>query len=140
MKFLLTRNVQNRIGGSGSPLPPLESHRFIKDLFVLVDDPETDDAISWNQGGITIIIKNADKLKINLQDGHMSGMLFESFKRTLSKFGFKLNKRNKEFKEYRHNFFRQVHSSLLGRISKKANRKMIENRAKKQYGESAPQV
>ncbi|KAG7980675.1 hypothetical protein I3843_05G194300 [Carya illinoinensis] len=67
-----------------NPLPP-----FLKKLYAMVDDPETDSVVSWSNGDNSFVVWNPHEFASKLLPKHFKHNNFASFIRQLNTYGFK---------------------------------------------------
>ncbi|GAA0145400.1 winged helix/forkhead transcription factor [Lithospermum erythrorhizon] len=62
---------------------------FLKKTYELVDDPNTNDAVSWSQGNNSFIVLDPQKFAMNLLPRYFKHNNFSSFVRQLNTYGFR---------------------------------------------------
>lgn len=64
---------------SSNPLPP-----FLRKLYAMVDDPETDSVVSWSNANNSFVVWNAHEFAAKLLPKHFKHKNFSSFIRQLN--------------------------------------------------------
>ena len=67
------------MASSSNTLPP-----FLKKLYAMVDDPETDSVVSWSNANNSFVVWNAHEFAANLLPKHFKHKNFSSFIRQLN--------------------------------------------------------
>uniref|UniRef100_A0A7N2MJ43 HSF-type DNA-binding domain-containing protein n=1 Tax=Quercus lobata TaxID=97700 RepID=A0A7N2MJ43_QUELO len=72
-------NDEGSMASSSNTLPP-----FLKKLYAMVDDPETDSVVSWSNANNSFVVWNAHEFAANLLPKHFKHKNFSSFIRQLN--------------------------------------------------------
>ncbi|KAI3969792.1 hypothetical protein MKW92_015877 [Papaver armeniacum] len=95
---------------------------FVSKTYDLVDDPSTDDLISWSPSNNSFVVWQPDALAKNILPKYFKLTQFTSFNRQLNFYGFR--KINRDRWEYAHRDFLRGQKHLLKRIRKKESGKV----------------
>eukprot|EP00331_Platyophrya_macrostoma_P031975 CAMPEP_0176439052 /NCGR_PEP_ID=MMETSP0127-20121128/19692_1 /TAXON_ID=938130 /ORGANISM="Platyophrya macrostoma, Strain WH" /LENGTH=320 /DNA_ID=CAMNT_0017823205 /DNA_START=64 /DNA_END=1026 /DNA_ORIENTATION=- len=110
--------------------------RFIEKLFLIIEDPENNDAICWSEAGDSIILKDLGVLATKVLAKYFPGIKYSSFQRQINLYGFKkVTRANAHEREYQQPCFRRGCKNLLPQIKRSVTRDKIkggDNRSNKQ--------
>ncbi|KAK4742997.1 hypothetical protein SAY87_000998 [Trapa incisa] len=100
----------------------MSSHRslpapFLIKTYQLVDDPSTDDVISWNEKGDTFVVWKNDEFARDLLPKFFKHNNFSSFVRQLNTYGFRKTVPDKW--EFSNDNFKRDHKELLSQIHRR---------------------
>ncbi|CAK8567109.1 unnamed protein product [Lathyrus sativus] len=98
-------------GGSGGP------KKFLVKIYQMVDDPCTDNIVSWSQRNNSFIIKDSDEFSSNLLKKYFTHNNFSSFIRQLNSYGF--HKIKQDQWEFANEYFLKDQYHLLDNIHRK---------------------
>ncbi|XP_058759505.1 heat stress transcription factor A-5-like [Vicia villosa] len=112
-----------KLGGGGHGAPT----KFLVNTYLMVDDPSTNEIISWGQNNKSFIIKNPNDISRLLRQ-YFKHSNFYSFVRQLNIYGFRKIKHDQS--EYANKYFLKDQHHLLGNIRRK---KTVHSRS---HGES----
>ncbi|XP_057535195.1 heat stress transcription factor B-3 [Amaranthus tricolor] len=90
---------------------------FLLKTYMLVDDPETDPMISWNEGGTAFVVWQPAEFSRDLLPTLFKHCNFSSFVRQLNTYGFRKVATSRW--EFSNNMFQQGKRELLGRIRRR---------------------
>jgi len=105
---------------------------FLTKLWKMVDDPQTESLISWNDEGNSFVIHNPNDFSSSLLPFYYKHSNMASFVRQLNMYGFHkvvavdsggLKSERVEDMEFAHQFFLRGHEHLLENIKRKAAKK-----------------
>ncbi|CAL5203633.1 unnamed protein product [Lathyrus oleraceus] len=97
--------------GNGGPT------KFLVKTYQMVDDPSTDNIISWSQSNDSFIIKDPEEFTSNLLSKYFTHNNFSSFVRQLNTYGFHKIKHDQW--EFANEYFLKDQYCLLGNIHRK---------------------
>ncbi|KAM3369197.1 hypothetical protein ACQJBY_017232 [Aegilops geniculata] len=96
----------------GAGTPP-----FLTKTYAMVDDPETDDTISWNESGTAFVVWRRAEFERDLLPKNFKHSNFASFVRQLNTYGFR--KIGLDRWEFANECFRKGEKRLLGAIQRR---------------------
>ncbi|XP_071709746.1 heat shock factor protein HSF24-like [Rutidosis leptorrhynchoides] len=92
---------------------------FLSKTYLLVDDPGTDDVISWNENGTAFVVWKTAEFAKDLLPNSFKHNNFSSFVRQLNTYGFRKIVPDKW--EFANDNFKRGHRELLIEISRRKN-------------------
>lgn len=102
--------------------------KFIKALFLMVQDPETDHIICWAEKSQGFRILNKEIFEDVLLPKYFQHKEFKSFHRQLNMYNFqKITLKEEEFMEFFHPFFDRHHPHLLERVVRQTSKLFRSN-------------
>uniref|UniRef100_A0ACD5UEM0 Uncharacterized protein n=1 Tax=Avena sativa TaxID=4498 RepID=A0ACD5UEM0_AVESA len=90
---------------------------FLIKTYAMVDDPETDDTISWNESGTAFVVWRRSEFERDLLPRNFKHSNFASFVRQLNTYGFR--KIGIDRWEFANDWFRRGEKHLLGAIHRR---------------------
>eukprot|EP00299_Pterocystis_sp_00344_P015752 c7878_g1_i1.p1 GENE.c7878_g1_i1~~c7878_g1_i1.p1 ORF type:complete len:236 (-),score=29.23 c7878_g1_i1:89-796(-) len=98
---------------------------FLTKTWDIVNDPDTDHIISWNETGMSFIIHDTTAFLTDVVPKHFKHNNLASFIRQLNIYGFQ-KVGNKHVCEFRHDLFRAKERHLLSQIKRKTPTKRMQ--------------
>mmetsp|Transcript_22408 Transcript_22408/g.33405 ORF Transcript_22408/g.33405 Transcript_22408/m.33405 type:complete len:277 (-) Transcript_22408:167-997(-) len=111
---------------SGTDDTENEFPSLVGKTYDMVDDPLTDNIITWAEDGNGFVVKDADAFCAKILPTYFRTKRFRSFVRNLNMYGFRSRKQSQEgVYRFKHPQFRRGKKGLLSRIKKKTTQKSI---------------
>ena len=102
--------------------------KFIKALFLMVSDPETDHIICWADKAQGFRILNKEAFEDVLLPKYFQHKEFKSFHRQLNMYNFqKITLKEEEFMEFYHPFFDRNRPQMLERVVRQTSKLFRSN-------------
>ncbi|XP_023003215.1 heat shock factor protein HSF24-like [Cucurbita maxima] len=109
---------------------------FLVKAYQLVDDPATDDIVSWNETGSTFIVWKTSEFASDLLPNYFKHNNFSSFVRQLNTYGFRKIVPDKW--EFTNNNFRRGQNELLSKIRRRKSSHRCHRSKSSEGGNSSP--
>jgi hypothetical protein len=92
---------------------------FLLKLYTMLEDPNTDDIISWSQSGESFVVHKPSEFSTLMLPQFFKHSNFQSFVRQLNLYGFHKLKQAPNFHEFAHGLFKRGFKHLLKEIKRK---------------------